>query len=255
MSRVSVEATEPEAADSRAARRLRRVAWLLLLACLVAIGVFVATRLSLHRPLVTAVRYARRAGWEGYVVFGSVYLGAVVLGLPTSLLTVLAGFLYGPLRGSVIVIGPSLAGAALAYALARSVARERIKGRLRRYPRAAALSQAVGEQPVTIMTLLRLSPILPSNILNYVFALTDVKLAPYLWACVLAMVPGTLMFAYAGSLITSVSRLRSADASPGTTALTWVGLAATAFGSFLLTRLARRALRRRHLGTPAKHGP
>lgn len=234
---------------SKLAKGLRLVPWIFLAACLVAACVLVVTQLSLHRPLVTAVRYARRSGWEGYVVFGSVYLGAVVLGIPTSLLTVLAGFLYGALRGSAIVIGPSVAGAALAYALARSVARDRIKRRLKRYPKAAALSQAVGEQPLTIMTLLRLSPILPSNVLNYVFALTDVKLAPYLWACVLAMVPGTLMFAYAGSLITSVSRLRSADASPGATALTWVGLAATAFGSFLLARLARRALRRRKLDT------
>jgi uncharacterized membrane protein YdjX (TVP38/TMEM64 family) len=207
--------------------------------------VTIAHGLPVGHALVVGVKWARRAGGAGYAALAAVYFGAVVLGLPTSLLTTAAGFLYGTLLASEIVIGPSLAGAIAAFALARSMARPRIERRLRQHPRVAAIDTALGERPIVIMTLLRLSPILPSNLLNYVFALAKVRFWPYLAACVAAMIPGTLLFAYAGAAITNVGRLRSGDTGGGPSILFWVGLAATALGTFVITRLARRSLARR----------
>jgi uncharacterized membrane protein YdjX (TVP38/TMEM64 family) len=208
---------------------------------------FVWRDVSFRPALVAIARWARHAGWTGCVLFAAGYLAAVIVGLPTSVLTALSGFLYGPLLGSAIVLPPSLLGAAASFAIARSGARRWIERRMRKHPRIAAVDTALHEHPITIMTLLRLSPVLPSNLMNFLFALTGVRFAPYILACVLSMIPGTLMFAYAGAAVTNVRRLTSAKEAPGATALYWFGLVAAAAGVLLLGALARRALARHRL--------
>ena len=58
------------------------------------------------------------------------------------------------------------------------------------------------------------------------------------------MIPGTAMYVYLGSLITSVSQLASGAPSGGMAkqALTFLGFAATVAVTIVITRIARRAL-------------
>jgi uncharacterized membrane protein YdjX (TVP38/TMEM64 family) len=192
--------------------------------------------------LTAVARWAHQGGSTGYILFGSVYLLAVVIGLPTSVLTALSGFLYGPLLGSAIVLPPSLLGAAISFWLSRTVGRRWAERRLLKHRSVAAVDAALVEHPLTIMTLLRLSPVLPSNLLNFLFALSGVRFGPYLAASVFSMIPGTLLFAYAGSAVTNVRRLISAKHSQGVSILYWLGLAATTVAVLLVSWLARRAL-------------
>lgn len=58
------------------------------------------------------------------------------------------------------------------------------------------------------------------------------------------MLPGTILYVYLGSLVTSVSALStSSDAGGGLRqALYWAGLGATVLVTVYVTRIARRAL-------------
>jgi uncharacterized membrane protein YdjX (TVP38/TMEM64 family) len=57
------------------------------------------------------------------------------------------------------------------------------------------------------------------------------------------MLPGTLLYVYVGSLASDVAAAAaSGGAEAGRTALTAVGLAATALVTVFITRIARRAL-------------
>src|SRR5262249_54049167 len=60
----------------------------------------------------------------------------------------------------------------------------------------------------------------------------------------IGMIPGTAMYVYLGSLITSVSQLAAGTPSGGAAkqALTWLGFAATLAVTVVITRLARPAL-------------
>ena len=60
------------------------------------------------------------------------------------------------------------------------------------------------------------------------------------------MLPGTAMYVYLGSLITSASRLTQGAPKGGTAqqALYWGGLVATVVATIFVTRVARRALAR-----------
>ncbi len=58
------------------------------------------------------------------------------------------------------------------------------------HPRFAAIDRAIGRDSFRVVTLLRLSPLLPLAASNYLYGLTSVELAPYVLGSWLGMLPG-----------------------------------------------------------------
>ncbi|GIW44948.1 MAG: hypothetical protein KatS3mg077_2230 [Candidatus Binatia bacterium] len=190
------------------------------------------------------VEWIRHAGWMGLVVFIIVYVAATVLFVPGAILTLGAGFAYGVVLGSLAVLIAANLGAILAFWLGRTVARDWVAARVQSNPRFAAIDRAVGHEGFKIVLLTRLSPVFPFNLLNYAFGVTSVRASDYVIGSALGMFPGTVMYVYAGSLITSATQLASgqAPASQAQTAFYFFGFAATLVVTLYITRLARRAL-------------
>jgi uncharacterized membrane protein YdjX (TVP38/TMEM64 family) len=226
-----------------------------LIAVPLALGAIAALYLLPVEDRVLAfVDAIRNAGAMGAAVFGLAYVVATVLFLPGSVLTAGAGFAYGPLWGTLLVSPVSVVAATLAFVLGRTVARGWIARRIAGSPRFAAIDEAIAENGFKIVLLLRLSPLLPFNLLNYALGLTRVSLRDYVVASALGMLPGTVLYVYLGSIVTSASELAAgggegAGASPSV--LYWGGLAATLGATWLLTRSARRALSRTIESRPA----
>ena len=192
------------------------------------------------------IRWARHAGTTGMALFMAAYLASVLLMAPGSLLTMAAGFAYGPLTGAAVVLPPSILGALIAFVLSRSLARPWVERRLARHPKFAALDDAVAENGFSFLLLVRLSPIMPFNLLNYALSLTKVPFWQYLVTSCLGMIPGTIMFTYLGSALTNLAQLRGSarlEGSAGTT-FYWAGLGATLLSGVLGARMAQSALRR-----------
>jgi pyruvate/2-oxoglutarate dehydrogenase complex dihydrolipoamide dehydrogenase (E3) component/uncharacterized membrane protein YdjX (TVP38/TMEM64 family) len=220
--------------------RLRLV--LLGLAALALIAAF--RMLPVNDWLLGFVGWIRGAGVTGMAVFVGAYVAACVLLLPGLILTLGAGFAYGVAVGIPLVwVGANL-GAAVAFLLGRTLARDRIAARVAGTPRFAAIDRAVGREGLKIVLLTRLSPAFPFNLLNYAYGLTGVSFRDYLIGSLVGMIPGIAMYVYLGSLITSVTELASGAPSGGTAkqALTWLGFAATVAVTVVITRIARRAL-------------
>lgn len=193
------------------------------------------------------IEWVRGAGNVGLLVYFLFYAFGVVLFLPGSLLTLGAGFLYGPILGTALVSPASVAGAALAFLVGRFLARDWVQRRTSSSPKFAAIDEAIGKRGFYIVFLLRLSPVFPFTLLNYALGLTRVKLRDYVLASFLGMLPGTFLYVYFGSLITSVAQLLSGKrpaAGPWGEALFFGGLAATVAVTWLITRVARQALDR-----------
>ena len=106
----------------------------------------------------------------------------------------------------------SVAAATLAFVLGRTVARGWIARRIAGSPRFAAVDEAIGENGFRIVLLLRLSPLFPFNLLNYALGLTRLSLRDYVVASALGMLPGTILYVYLGSLVTSASESPPAGA-------------------------------------------
>jgi uncharacterized membrane protein YdjX (TVP38/TMEM64 family) len=148
------------------------------------------------------------------------------------------------LVGTLLVSPVSVTAATIAFLLGRTVARGWIAERVQRDPRFAAVDAAIEREGLKIVLLLRLSPVIPFNVLNYALGLTRVRLRDYVLGSFVGMLPGTFLYVYLGSLVTTAASLGSGGASAGTAqhAIYWGGLAATVLVTLFVTRLARRAL-------------
>lgn len=211
---------------------------------LLGVAVEAAIALPLGAWAGQLVEGIRGAGILGLVVYAVAYVAAALLLLPGSLLTLGAGFAYGPLYGTLLVSPVSVAAASAAFLLGRTVARPWIQKRVEADPRFAAIDAAIGRNGFKIVSLLRLSPVFPFNLLNYALGLTRVGLRDFVLGSFVGMLPGTILYVYIGSLVTSVSALSTSPDAGGTLrqVLYWAGLGATVLVTVYVTRIARRAL-------------
>lgn len=69
--------------------------------------------------------------------------------------------------------------ATVAFLIARYFARERILKLVEENKKFLAIDKAIGENGFKVVTLLRLSPLLPFSLGNYLYGLTSVKFVPY----------------------------------------------------------------------------
>ena len=180
-------------------------------------------------------------GMWGPVAFAAIYVAAALLFVPGSVLTLAAGALFGVAVGTVIVSIASTTAAALAFLIARYFARDAVRRRVQQSRKLVAIDDAIGERGWKIVALLRLSPAVPFNLQNYLYGVTAVRFWPAIAASWVAMLPGTVMFVYLGSLG------RAAIGERGATGPEWalriIGLVATVAVTAYVTRVARRAIR------------
>ncbi|HXV36908.1 MAG TPA: TVP38/TMEM64 family protein [Myxococcota bacterium] len=222
-----------------AARPGARIAALLLaLAALFALGRYAGVHVERFASWVEGL------GFWGPAAFVLGYAVAVVALVPASLLTLAAGAIFGIPRGVACVLAAATLGACAAFLVARHLARSAVEAMVERRPKLAAIDRAVERDGLRIAFLLRLTPVVPFNLLNYALGLTRLSLRDYAIACS-GMLPGTLLYVYTGKLARDVTSLAS-DA-----ALTrgWLyygvlllGLVATLAVTLVVTRSARRAL-------------
>lgn len=216
----------------------------------VAVAVVVAAFvfLPLSRFMLGFVEWVRSQGSLGVAVFAVVYVLAAVLLLPASVLTLGAGFIYGPVWGTLLVSPVSVAAATAAFLTGRFFARDFVARRMRDRPRFAAVDEALAEGGLKIVILLRLSPVLPFNVLNYALGASRVRLPTFVLGSFIGMLPATLLYVYLGSLVTQAGQLlgkgEPQEAQGTKNAFYWVGLAATVVVTVLITRSARRALQK-----------
>ena len=195
--------------------------------------------------LLAAVEWGRGSGVVGALAFAALFVTVTVLLLPASVLTLAAGFVWGPLVGLGVVLPSAVIASTAAFLLSRGVARQWVEARVTESPRFRAIDEAVGEGGLRLVLLLRLSPLIPFNLLNPTLGLTRVSMRDFVVGSSIGMVPGALLYLYLGSLVTSASELLSGarpSAGSAGTALYVVGLLATVVVMVWVTRTARAVL-------------
>jgi uncharacterized membrane protein YdjX (TVP38/TMEM64 family) len=198
------------------------------------------------------LRLAQLGAWAP-LLFIALYVVAAVTLAPAFLLTVAAGALFGVWRGTLLVFVAAVLGASAAYAVSARLTRLPFLAWLDRDPRVMVVRAAVAGEGAWVQFLLRLSPLVPFNLLNYALGLSHVKYRDFLMASV-GMLPAIVMYTYYGKVVGDVAALAAGVAPPRGPeyyALLAVGLVTTIVATTLITRAARRAIeqQRRHPGT------
>ena len=187
-------------------------------------------------------------GVAGIFIFIAVYAVATVLLAPGAILTIGAGFAFGLWKGFLAVSGGATLGAALAFLVARFVARDKIEAMAQRNEKFRRIDSAIGKQGAKLIFLLRLSPVIPFNLSNYFYGLTGVRFWPYVLASWIGMMPGTFLYVYIG---TAGKAAVSAAAGGEAMKHGWqywtflsIGLLATIIVTIWVTKIARDALKK-----------
>ena len=195
-------------------------------------------------PETTAMVLASLRSPAGALAFVPLYALWVTLLLPGVWASMLAGALYGPAWGSLIVFVGACLGAQAAFLLGRTWLRSWARRRLAAVPKLQAIEQAVSREGLKLVLLTRLSPAFPFSLLNFAYGLSEVSWRDYSIGLV-AILPGTILFCGLGALAGDVARFRavlSGQADPLTWTLRIVGLLATVLVVWLVGRAARQAL-------------
>ena len=95
-----------------------------------------------------------------------------------------------------------------------------------------------------MVLLMRLSPLLPFNALNYALGISKVGFVPYVLGSV-GMIPGTLLYVYYGKVAGDLATLGTGGIRKGPEyyAVLLIGLVATAAVAVLVARAGKRSLR------------
>ncbi|KAK2658508.1 hypothetical protein Ddye_005041 [Dipteronia dyeriana] len=185
-------------------------------------------------------------GPAGYALFVAVYAGLEILAIPAIPLTMSAGLLFGSFIGTIIVSISGTVAASVAFLIARYFARERILKLVKGNKKFLAIDKAIGENGFRVVTLLRLSPLLPFSLGNYLYGLTSVKFVPYVMGSWLGMLPGTWAYVSAGAFGRAIIQEESEVGLAGGNGQLWtlgLGLLATALAAAYVTRLAKDAIK------------
>ena len=200
--------------------------------------ILVGRAIDVGSHLEAAQGWTSALGVLAPAAFVVVYVGATMLGVPGMPFTLLSPVLFGVGPAFVVMVVGSAISAALAFVIARYLARDALAARLADTEGFARLSALVERHDWVVIPILRILPIAPFAVVNYGFGLTGISFWRYFGWSVLAMVPmnGVLVLG-AGLLFDALTR--------GSASWPLLGaVAAAALALIGLAALGRKALAR-----------
>lgn len=172
---------------------------MLLLAMLIVTVALISTTIDLQQLLHNARHWFLSLGWAGPLLFALMYGCLGALAVPTGLIEVIAGALFGLFVGGAAVLGGALLAANAGFISGRWLARGWIEKCLHNSLRARQIEAAVSQRGFWITTLIRLSPVIPFNLTSYVLGASSIRWLPFLAASLLGMLPTKLLLVWIGA--------------------------------------------------------
>jgi uncharacterized membrane protein YdjX (TVP38/TMEM64 family) len=182
--------------------------------------------------------FVAQFGIFGPAAFVLLYMLAVILILPSSVLTIGGALMFGPWLGTLLSVAGATAGACVSFFLSRRLGRDFARQlawkRLQRY------DEKLERHGFATVLYLRMI-LIPFAPLNYGAGLTRVKFADYLFGTALGILPATFILSLFTSQVTSVSSWRDFA--------TWeMALALLLFvGMFFVPSLVKKFYKKEHL--------
>ncbi len=180
----------------------------------------------------------------GFILFVVFYALWVSVLLPSSWISLLAGFLYGSFLGSILVFFGACTGALITFYSGRRLLRKWIQNHLTEFPKLQLIEKSISKEGIRLIVLTRLSPAFPFGLLNLAYGLSNVKVRDFVIGLI-AILPGTFVYCSLGSLAGEISRLNEVLSSKEewpSFALSFLGLFATLLLVLLLTKVVKKSL-------------
>ncbi|URE30435.1 SNARE associated Golgi protein [Musa troglodytarum] len=186
----------------------------------------------------------QNVGPWGPLVLAVAYIPLTVLAVPASVLTLGGGYLFGLPLGFVADSVGATIGATAAFLLGRTIGRPYVLSKLNDYAKFQAVAIAIERSGFKIVLLLRLTPLLPFNMLNYLLSVTPIGIGEYMMASCLGMMPITFALVYVGTTLKDLADVTHgwSELSPTRWVLIVSGLVISAVLIACVARVAKASL-------------
>ena len=154
-----------------------------------------------HNPQQTIgdlIEDIREIGPAAPFFYGLLYCVAEILAIPATPLTLSAGYLFGLGQGVLVVLAAGTVAACVGFAIGKTALRGAVEDLLDENPEFRKLDKAIGKEGFKLLVLVRLTPIFPFSLSNYIYGASAIKFWPYFWGTLLGFTPGTFAYVYSG---------------------------------------------------------
>lgn len=153
--------------------------------------------------------------YQGPLLIVGVYVICELIFIPSTVVTVGTGFAlregYKSAAKAMIIgtpacfIGACLA-AIISFLLGRYVFQECAQKMARNYPTIYAFDRAVRDQGIVLVFLLRLCPLIPFSLMNFILGITSLTWCHFVTSFI-AIIPSTVLYILIGTQITEVAQI------------------------------------------------
>ncbi len=165
------------------------------------------------------------------------YVLVAGLSIPgAALLTMAGGVVFGTIVAAVYVnIGATL-GATLAFLVARYLAGEWVQAKYG--DKLEGFNRELDRNASSYLLGLRLAPVFPFFLINILSGLTRVRVGTFVWTTSLGIIPGSLLYSYAGRQLGSINSAQQVFS--GRVIIAFSGLALFALLPAVIDRMKRK---------------
>lgn len=145
--------------------------------------------------------FIKNLGILAPIIFILFYTIGPIFFFPVTPLSITSGLLFGPLWGSIFSLTGGAIGSCISFLISRYLLKEWID---KKTPaRIALVQEKLNKQGWKFIVLARITPILPFNVQNYIFGVTNISFRTFAWASTLGFIPGAFLYTclgYAGRI-------------------------------------------------------
>ena len=142
------------------------------------------------------ISWTNTLGLIAPIFFLLLYCLATILFLPTMVITLAGGAIFGPIAGILFNLLGATLGAACAFCISRYFIFDKLTNI--KNTRIKNLIIGVENRGWQFVALLRLVPIIPFNLVNYGLGVTRIKFSHYIITTIVFLIPTEIVFTYCG---------------------------------------------------------
>jgi uncharacterized membrane protein YdjX (TVP38/TMEM64 family) len=145
--------------------------------------------------------------WIAVALVGITFVVFAILLLPASLVVMLSGFLFGLLKGLMLIWVFGLIASALTFWMGRTLARTWVSKKIEARDIYVAIDRAVSRNGLWVVLLARLALIIPYGPLNYSLGLSGISFSKYWVGTNIGMMPAYFLVVYLGDSVSDITAL------------------------------------------------
>lgn len=167
-----------------------------LLCIVLTISILIGCAICFQKNSLTIIHWINELGWLAPILFIILYSLATILLLPTMVLTLAGGAIFGPIFGTILNLFGATSGAALAFLITRHLLHDWFVQK--QSERINKLIVGVNQRGWLFVAVLRLFPVVPFNLVNYGLGITGIGFRLYLITTFIFLIPAEIIYTYFG---------------------------------------------------------